>query len=285
MSTPVFVAACLIAVVAAVRSTWSPCGLSMLSTITPLGERGRGRRFAATAAWFVLGALLGGAMLGAAVMPLALAARQLGPAVAAGIAAVVATLGAAGDLGLLGFHLPVLCRQVDEQWLDRYRSWVYGVGFGWQIGVGLATYVMTTAVVVTVALAVLTGSPLAALVVGVLFGLVRGLAVLLTARVRTAAALMALHRRMEVLRRPVLVAVAVVQFAVGVGLAAEVFGLGRWSALAGVLVVATGGAGVTLVAAVTHVPAVTDGTSSRRGARPVPTGLLTAPRRAGETGR
>ena len=30
---------------AAVRSTWSPCGLSMLSTITPLTERARGHRY------------------------------------------------------------------------------------------------------------------------------------------------------------------------------------------------------------------------------------------------
>ncbi len=39
----------LVAVAAAVRSTWSPCGLSMLSTITPMSEQAkdhsyRGRR-------------------------------------------------------------------------------------------------------------------------------------------------------------------------------------------------------------------------------------------------
>jgi hypothetical protein len=281
----VLVAACLVAVAAAVRSTWSPCGLSMLSTITPLGERGRGRRFGATVPWFVLGALLGGAMLGAAVMPVALAARHLGPTAALSVAAAVAMLGAAGDLGLLGYHLPVLHRQVDEQWLDRYRSWVYGVGFGWQIGVGLATYVMTSAVVVTMALAALTGSPLAALAVGTLFGLVRGLAVLLTAGVRTPAALIAIHRRMEILRRPVRVAVVVLQVAVGVGLAAGASGLARSGGLAGVLVVITGGAAVTLVAAVTHVPAVTDGASGRRDARTVPTGSLPAPRRGDGTRR
>jgi MFS family permease len=262
VNTPVLVAACVLAVAAAVRSTWSPCGLSMLSTITPLGERGRGRRFSATATWFVLGALLGGATLGAAVTPLARAGRHLSSAAAAGLAAGAAALGAAGDLGLLGYRLPVLRRQVDEQWLDRYRSWVYGAGFGWQIGVGLATYVMTTAVLVTVVLAALTASPAAALAVGVLFGLVRGLAVLLTARVGTPAALLALHRRMEVLRRPVRLAVVGLQLAIGVGLAANASGLGQWDGLAASLVVATVvtiGAAVTLVSAVTHVPAVTDG--------------------------
>src|SRR4051794_8934264 len=60
----VLVLACALAVVAAIRSTWSPCGLSMLSTVTPMAERGRGHRFWVTAAWFVVGALLGGATLG-----------------------------------------------------------------------------------------------------------------------------------------------------------------------------------------------------------------------------
>ena len=36
----------------------------MLSTITPIGERGRGNRFGRTAVWFILGATLGGAVLG-----------------------------------------------------------------------------------------------------------------------------------------------------------------------------------------------------------------------------
>ncbi len=43
----------VIAIAAAARSTWSPCGLSMLSTITPLAERSRGHRFGVTASWFI----------------------------------------------------------------------------------------------------------------------------------------------------------------------------------------------------------------------------------------
>jgi hypothetical protein len=48
----------VVAVAAAIRSTWSPCGLSMLSTITPIAERGRNHRYYSTATWFVLGAVL-----------------------------------------------------------------------------------------------------------------------------------------------------------------------------------------------------------------------------------
>ena len=98
---------------------------------------------------------------------------------------------------------PFFKRQVNEYWLGRYRVWVYGSGFGWQIGAGVTTYIMTAAVFLTIALGVLTAGPWAALVVGVVFGLARGLAVLLTARLRTTAEVFALHRRFDALGEPV----------------------------------------------------------------------------------
>ena len=45
-----------VALAAAARSTWSPCGLSMLSQITPVAEAGRNQRFSRTAGWFIAGA-------------------------------------------------------------------------------------------------------------------------------------------------------------------------------------------------------------------------------------
>ena len=65
MTALLVVLASVVAVAAAIRSTWSPCGLSMLSTITPLAERGRSHRYASTAAWFVVGAVARRATLGA----------------------------------------------------------------------------------------------------------------------------------------------------------------------------------------------------------------------------
>jgi MFS family permease len=59
------VGAVLLALIAAVRGMWSPCGLSMLSTMTPMAERLRGHRFSTTAMWFIGGAIVGGASLGA----------------------------------------------------------------------------------------------------------------------------------------------------------------------------------------------------------------------------
>lgn len=191
------VAGFAVAIAAAVRSTWSPCGLSMLSTITPFGERAKSHRYAVTATWFVVGAVLGGLTLGVCAAALATVTSTIVPsAAAAGLCALGATLIAlCSDTGVAGVRLPVHHRQVNERWLDAYRPWVYGAGFGWQIGTGLVTYITTAAVYLVVALSALAGKPAAALAVGGVFGLVRGLAVALTRGVSSPGALLEFHRR------------------------------------------------------------------------------------------
>lgn len=189
----------LVAVVSAIRGIWSPCGLSMLSSITPMTEAGRGNRFATTAAWFLAGGIVGGLTLGAVAAGGAALVGLADPTDAtryaiAGLAAV-ATAGI--DLGAFGIELPIFKRQVDDAWLRRYRSWVYGAGFGWQIGVGVATYIMTAGVFLTVGLAVLSGSPLAAVAIGLTFGVVRGSAVYLGRSATTPAALGQVHQRLD----------------------------------------------------------------------------------------
>jgi hypothetical protein len=215
MNVSLMVAACIIAVVAAVRSTWSPCGVSMLATITPLAERGRGHRYRTTATWFVAGSVLGGASLGAVMALLAGVVGALGasPIELASVAVVAGVVTVAADARIHGFRLPAHHRQVNERWLDQFRPWVYGAGFGWQIGTGLATYIKTCAVYLTMVLAALTGSPETALLVGVLFGLVRGLAVFLGHRITSTAALADFHRRFTAADRPALVTVIVCEAA------------------------------------------------------------------------
>lgn len=210
---------------AAIRSTWSPCGLSMLSTITPFGERSRGHRYGLTAAWFILGALVGGLTLGLGAAVLAVGSSALGPSVrlVEALAAAAALLAAVADAGVGPVRFPVFRRQVNERWLDQYRSWLYGAGFGWQVGVGLATYIMTAGVILIVVMAALTGQPLAAVVIGVGFGLVRGLTVLLTRYLRSADALRTFHRRFAGLTEPVRYATAAVQAIGAVALAAAVW--------------------------------------------------------------
>lgn len=196
--------ALVVAVVAAARSTWSPCGVSMLSTITPVTETSRQRRYGLTVAWFLLGALVGGATLGLLAAGLALVVAAVDPSTTAALAAVgaLALVAAAFDARSLGITLPGHGRQVNESWLTRYRSWVYGVGFGWQIGVGLATYIVTAAVYLTVVAAALTGSAAVAFGICLAFGLVRGLAIFLGVRLTTQQRLVEFHRRFEAAREP-----------------------------------------------------------------------------------
>ncbi len=197
MTIWVVMAAIAVTLVAAVRSTWSPCGLSMLASITPLSEVGRGHRFRTTAVWYVAGSVMGGVTLGLCVAGLTVAVDRISLTSRAvtlvGLAAsAVAVL---SDSRLVGFQLPVHHRQVNERWLDRFRPWVYGAGFGWQIGTGLATYIMTSAVYLMIVLSALSGQPLLGVLVGALFGLVRGLSVYLGRQITSTEALSAFHRR------------------------------------------------------------------------------------------
>ena len=191
------VCALVLCAAAAARSTWSPCGLSMLATITPLAEGGRGHRYRAAAAWFVVGGLAGGISLGLADGGLAALVRSTAPTpvvlATVALAATIVTL--AAELGLWDFRLPVHHRQVNERWLDQFRPWVYAGGFGWQVGTGLATYIMTPALYLMILLAALTATPWVALAVVASFGLMRGLAVLLGRNITDTQSLTSFHRR------------------------------------------------------------------------------------------
>jgi hypothetical protein len=172
----------------------------MLSSITPLGERSRGATWGVTVACFVVGSALAGTALGWL----------------AGLLGSVALDGASGDLRLailagtiaLGLaldltgRLPTVRRQVNENWLTAYRGWVYGAGFGLQLGAGAATIVTTAAVYVTFLAALLTADPVAGAVIGGIFGLLRGAAVLAAARVRTPQRLISFSSRVQSLSSP-----------------------------------------------------------------------------------
>lgn len=199
MTTTLFLVALPVAVLAAVRGVWSPCGLSMLSSITPMTEAGRGNTFRGTAAWFLVGGLVGGLSIGALAAGAAalVGLVDLSATTLVGIGALAAMVTAAIDLGVTGIELPIFKRQVNDAWLRRYRSWVYGSGFGWQIGFGVATYIMTAGVFLVIALAVLTTSPLHALAIGATFGVVRGSAVYVGRSATTPAALGRIHERLD----------------------------------------------------------------------------------------
>lgn len=166
----------------------------MLSSITPLGERGRNNRWWVTAVAYVAGSMAGGALIGTVCGGLGSLAPRA-PLVALAALAVVALLGVLAELGMAGLRVPTNHRQVNERWLDLYRGWVYGVGFGFQLGLGVITIVTSAATYVVLAAAVFAHSAVGGLAVGATFGLARSLPVLLTASARTPGDLRALHRR------------------------------------------------------------------------------------------
>lgn len=167
----------------------------MLSSITPLGERGRNNRFVIAASFFVVGSVAGGVTTGAVAGAVGQAAVPSAPIFDGVMIVLLALVGAGLDARVAGLRLPTITRQVDERWLQKYRGWVYGLGFGFQLGTGLATIVSSAAVYLMVIAAVLTRSVGAGVLIGAVFGTVRGLSILLARRVGTYDELRQLHRR------------------------------------------------------------------------------------------
>lgn len=152
----------------------------MLASITPLGERSRGSSWGVTVSAFAIGAVGAGALAGAAAGALGSLAPEGTWRDVAGLALVALAL--AIDASPLRRRLPTTRRQVNEDWLTRYRGWVYGVGFGAQLGTGLVTIVTSAAVYAAAFGAVLCGTVAAGAAVGGAFGAVRAVS-LLPARV------------------------------------------------------------------------------------------------------
>lgn len=172
----------------------------MLASIVPLGERARNQSWGITVAAYVVGSFMAGSVLGAVFGFAGSAAfgfGRLGQRPLLATAAVVCALGAGLDLRIGGLSLPTVRRQVNEDWLHRYRGWVCGLGFGVQLGLGVVTIVTTATVYLVFVLGFLSASWQAGAMLGAAFGLVRALPLLAMARVATPAQLRDKHRRMQ----------------------------------------------------------------------------------------
>lgn len=167
----------------------------MLTSISPLGERARGNRWSLTVLWLCLGAVGGGAAVGAALGALG-RALIAGVDSAARLVVLAAACAAAAVWDLSGRRLPGR-RQVNEDWLVAYRSWVYGAGFGLQLGAAVATVVNTALVPLFMLAALVSGEVAAGLAMGAAFGAVRGASLVLGRRVRTPDDLRRLHRGLD----------------------------------------------------------------------------------------
>jgi hypothetical protein len=163
----------------------------MLTSISPLGERARGNRWTVTVTAYVVASVLGGLTTGGL---LGFAGSFFD--VSMWVAAVVCAMAAVLDVVR---RLPTIRRQVDEDWLTRYRGWVYGVGYGYQLGLGVVTIVTSAATYAMLALCLLSGSVVAGLTIGGVFGLVRALPILALRGAQTPDGLRAIAARLEVL--------------------------------------------------------------------------------------
>jgi len=101
------------------------------------------------------------------------------------------------ELGVGGVAIPTIRRQVDERWLNAYRGWVYGFGFGAQLGAGVVTIVSTASVYVTFAACWLAGGALPGLAIGAVFGAARAATLFGARRVRDPGALQELGQRLR----------------------------------------------------------------------------------------
>jgi hypothetical protein len=172
----------------------------MLSSITPLGERGRGRRWGVTTGAYLAGSVAAGAAVGWALGLIGLAVTSVAapdPGSLLVVAAGLSLAGFAADLGLGGLRLPGPRRQVNEDWLDQFRGWVVGLGWGAQLGTGVVTIVTSSTIYLAWVLAALSAAPAAGAAIGVAFGLARAVPLLGMAGVATPARLAAVHERLD----------------------------------------------------------------------------------------
>ena len=170
----------------------------MLGSISPVGEAARRQRWWITASAYTVASVVAGAttglVLGAggqvltSVWDIPLAARLT-------VLAVAVLAGALFDAKVIRRPLPTWHRQVDERWLTTYRGWVYGAGFGLQLGTGVVTIVPSAVTYAALAAALLAGSWQGGLIVGLVFGAVRSLPLLLTGWLRTADSLYRVTQR------------------------------------------------------------------------------------------
>jgi MFS family permease len=183
---------CTVAILGALRAAFSPCGQSMLASLTPYAEQARGSRWTATATAFSVGAVCAGALSGLLWATVGSLLPGGGWRLPAAAAVLVAALVIDGTQ--LRTRLPLTRRQVNEDWMVTYRGWVYGVGFGGQLGLGFITLVACAAIYATFAVELLSGSPAAGVAIGAVFGATKAASLLPAGFARDRRSLVRLHR-------------------------------------------------------------------------------------------
>jgi hypothetical protein len=240
------VALLVLAGVAGVAGTWSPCGFSVIETIS--GPR---QYVAASCATFACGACVGGAATFALFSLLGAASLPVSRGTAAFLVTVAALAGAIAELRGRPITLQIR-RQLPEHWRRVLPLPVAALLYGVLLGSGFATFVYTLALWSIAAMVFILGSAKLGVLAGTAFGLGRALPVVViapitqTARGRTLLDAMAERPRAWLAVRRFaavgLVAVAVAS-ATAAASAATDLGAGRDPSAAGDVVVWTAPSG------------------------------------------
>jgi hypothetical protein len=168
----------------------------MLGSISPVGEASRNQRWWLTVTAYAVASTAAAAVVG---VVLGAAGEALAGAVPVGPTSRLLTLGMvlafAAVVDAAGRGLPSWHRQVDERWLTTYRGWVYGAGFGAQLGLGVVTIVVSAATYAMLGAAFLSASWRDGMVIGAVFGAARSMPLLLLAGVRSTGGLYTVTRR------------------------------------------------------------------------------------------
>ena len=143
----------------------------------------------------------------------------LSPTIRLALIGVIALAGVALDLT---WGVPTLHRQVDERWLTEFRGWVYGLGFGAQLGIGVVTIMPSSIVLAMWFGTVVAADTATGTMVGLVFGTARSLPLLAAGRVRTVSALRRTLRWMDTARPTVRRSIPVAQGIVGGAVVASI---------------------------------------------------------------
>lgn len=150
----------------------------MVETIAPVVHGGRNRSYWRSYALYLGGTTLSGAAFGALLGALgSVLAAPWGRAGAIALAAI-ALLYSARELLRLPIPLPDLDRQVPDWWRTFFSketaAFLYGIG----LGIGILTFLSFGTYVAIIVASVASGDPLAGALLCGLFGLARGLSIL-----------------------------------------------------------------------------------------------------------
>ena len=167
---------CGTAFVAGMTGSWSPCGLSMISTLG--GHSAGWFTKASSSITFAQGALAGGVIT---FGTLGLVGSLLGGGFIPLVVVAILALGACALEARGAAIAPQIRRQVPEPWRRVLPLQVAAAGYGVLLGLGFTTFVLTFALPALAASAVAVGDPLAGVAMGLFFGAGRALPIVVIA--------------------------------------------------------------------------------------------------------